>query len=279
MNFKNIFDVFTWKPEKEYNFILPDLSESDIKSYKPDKDLNMPNRVYSNLYSNLEYIKTRYNYLINSDIIIREFSLFVREKKYSAFIVFIDGMVDSNLINDFILSPLMLKNNNYYLEKSIISETNINNLTIRKLKKIDINQYIYNRLIPQNNISKKDKFDDIVKSINLGNCILFVDTLNIAFDIDVKGFDKRGVEAPNNEVVIKGPQEAFVENIRTNTSLLRRIINAEDLIIESMEVGSITKTQCCICYMKNITNNDLVSEVKYRLNNLKVDSILSSRST
>ena len=100
--------------------------------------------------------------------------------------------------------------------------------------------------------------------------------MNIAFDIEVKGFKQRSIDSPNNEVVIKGPQEAFVENIRTNTSLIRRIVNNEDLIIENIEVGKITKTKCAVCYIKNITNLDLINEVKYRLNNLEIDSLLSS---
>lgn len=110
----------------------------------------------------------------------------------------------------------------------------------------------------------------------LGNCALFVDTLNSAFDIEVKGFKQRSVDKPNNEIVIKGPHEAFVENIRTNTSLIRRIVNNENLIIENLEVGKITKTKCAVCYLKNVTNSDLVNEVKYRLNNLEIDSLLSA---
>ena len=103
--------------------------------------------------------------------------------------------------------------------------------------------------------------------INAGNCALFVETLPIAFDIEVKGFKQRSVDTPNNEIVIKGPHEAFVENIRTNTSLIRRIVNNENLIIENLEVGNVTKTKCAVCYIKNIANDDLVGEVKYRLNN------------
>ena len=110
----------------------------------------------------------------------------------------------------------------------------------------------------------------------MGDCLLFIDTLPIAFDIDVKGFKQREVSTPNNEIIIKGPQQAFVENIRTNTALLRRIVNNENLIIENIEVGKISKTICSVCYLKNITNNDLVAEVKYRINNLEIDSLLSS---
>lgn len=110
----------------------------------------------------------------------------------------------------------------------------------------------------------------------LGNCVLFVETLDIAFDIDVKGFKQRSVDTPNNEIVIKGSHEAFIENLRTNTALIRRIVNNENLIIENLEVGKITKTNCAVCYIKDIANDDLVNEVKYRLNNLEIDSLLSA---
>ena len=109
-----------------------------------------------------------------------------------------------------------------------------------------------------------------------GNCALFIDTISVAFDIEVKGFKQRGVEKPSNEVVVKGPHEAFVENLRTNTSLIRRFANSENLIIENTKVGKITKTNCAICYMKNIANDDLIAEVKYRINNLDIDSLLSA---
>ena len=56
--------------------------------------------------------------------------------------------------------------------------------------------------------------------------------------------------------------------------MLRRIINNENLIVEETTVGSISKTKVAICYMQNITNEKLVSEVKYRINNLKVDYII-----
>ena len=32
----------------------------------------------------------------------------------------------------------------------------------------------------------------------------------------------------------------------------------------------------CLCYIQDITNTDLVAEVRYRLNNLQIDSLLST---
>lgn len=222
-------------------------------------------------------MKVAYNSLINNDIIIRKFTLIAYGKKFDSFILFIDGMSDTNLINDFVLKPLMLKNasNTSNLStKTIIKENG--KTVVRKRKKYDLANYIFNSLMPQNAVKVEQTFESIISSINSGNCALFVDTLNVCFDIDVKGFKQRNIDSPNNEIVIKGPQAAFVENIRTNTSLLRQFVNNENLIIENIQIGQISKTNCAVCYMKNITNNDLVAEVKYRLNNLKIDSLLSS---
>ena len=279
MDLKNIINQLAWKSENKYNFSIPEVEEKANTNYIPDNNLNLSKNIFTSISSNLDYIKTRFNTMINSDIIIREFMLSARNKQYKAFLLFIDGMVDSNLINDFILKPLMLKNaaNSFNGDQDrIISESVTNNVTIRKVKKFDLVEYVSNCLLPQNSVSKETEFDSIISGVNSGNCALFIDTLNIAFNIEVKGFKQRSIDSPNNEIIIKGPQEAFVENLRTNTSLLRRIVNSEKLIIENIEVGDITKTKCAVCYLENIANDDLVAEVKYRMNNLEVDSVLSS---
>lgn len=51
-------------------------------------------------------------------------------------------------------------------------------------------------------------------------------------------------------MVIRGAQVGFTENLRTNTSLLRRYVNNENLIIESVNIGKLSKTPCSICYLK-----------------------------
>ena len=240
---------------------------SDVKEIFPSIDVN------------IEYIKVKYNLLINSDIVLREFLLTARNKQYRAFLLFIDGMTDMDLVNNYVLKPLMLKNNAnsfYGNQHQVVSEAVTNNITVRKVKKFNIKEYILNCLLPQNNVMTQKEFKEIFSSVNSGNCALFIDTLDIAFDIDVKGFKTRAINKPENEVVLRGPQEAFVENLRTNTSLIRRIINNENLIMENIRVGTVSKTVCSVCYMQNIANDDLVAEVKYRLNNIDIDYLVSS---
>lgn len=262
-----INNTFGYKPKNEYQFTLPDNPEIDTENYNNTNSDKIEN-IYSQIDANLKYIKTKYNTLINSDIITREFTLNTGSKEYKAFILYIDGMVDSQILNDFVLKPLMLKN------KFCNNETS--KIIVQKGKKSNIANFIQDCLIPQNNIKQQSSFKDIFSGVNSGNCALFVDTLSVGFDIDVKGFKQRSISKPENEIVIKGPHEAFVENIRTNTTLLRRFTNNENLIIENTKVGKITQTNCAICYIKDIANDALVAETKYRLNNLEIDSLLSA---
>lgn len=238
---------------KSYNFSIINDKKENTKSIN-----NNDTKIFNQIDQNLEFLKSKYNTLINSDIVIREFETLAQNQIYKSFIIYVDGLVNSISINDFVLEPLMYPKH--------VKNPNTDN----------IQEYIDNRLLPQNSVKKVEDFDSVCSGINMGDCLLFIDGLNIAFDIDVKSYQARSVEKPENEIIIKGPQESFVENLRTNTSLLRRVVNNENLIIENIPVGKLSKTKCGVCYMKNIANEDLVAEVKYRLNNLDIDSLMST---
>lgn len=253
MDLKDFLKNLT-KYNKNYNFTIIN-NKSDV----PPTTNEIEPDISTNINENLDFLKSKYNTLISPDVKIREFNMFALNKKYKCFIIYIDGLVDSISINNFVLEPLMSEKHRY-------SKTFGGNLS----------EYIDNCLLPQNSVKKLKEFKDVFSGINMGDCLLFIDTLDVAFGIDVKKFQQRSISVPENESVIKGPQEGYVEHLRTNTSLLRRIINNENLVIENIAVGKITQTRCGVCYMQNIANGDLVSEVKYRLNNLDIDSLLST---
>ncbi len=234
--------------------------------------------VFQSLPVNLEYIKTKYNTLINSDIVTREFKIPIRNIEYSAFLLYIDGMVNNDSINDFILSPLLLKNSINMKPKDTTSTAVSRGISVKRVKKFNLEDFIFDSLIPQNSIKKEDKFSEIVTMVNSGFCALFVDTISSAFCIETRDIKCRSISQPMNENVIKGSQEAFIENLRTNTAMIRKIVNNENLIIEQCSVGKISKTSVAICYLKNIANESLVSETKFRINNLDIDYLTSSRT-
>lgn len=267
MNFKNNFyNLFSYKVNNNIDFTIP-----NSQNILPEES-NIKQNVYSTYDDVIEYIKTKYSLLINTDIVLKEFEINIKNKSFKACLLFIEGMVDSNSINSSVLEPLFLRNS-ITMNIPTPEETK---KKIQNVKKFDLKEFLLNHLIRQNSISVEKTFEDAFIKVNSGYSALFIDTLNVAICIEAKQLQGRSISIPQSESIVRGAHESYIENIRTNTSLLRKIINNENLIIENSSIGEITKTQIAICYMKNIANDDLVAEVKFRINNLKIDSILSS---
>lgn len=229
-SFKKLF-IYSEKKE-EYDFFLP-----QVKNEKDEAiNLSLDQPIYNELDKNLDFLKTSYNSMINSDIVLREFMINAKGRKYKALLVTIDGMVDSELVNNYLLKPLMLhepssNKMSVPIPASIKSKFNT--------KDFNLADYLFNLLIPQNSIQKVTTFFELVSNVNSGSSALIVDSLALSFVIDTKGFNTRSVSTPINETIIMGAQEGFTEKLRTNTSMLRRVINNENLIIEKLEVREI----------------------------------------
>ncbi len=164
--------IFTYTPPVEYDFSLPESTSSTENNNdfipnsttveKPEKETI---HIFPSLKANREYMQSKYNLLINSDVILREFTINARGKQYNAFLTYIDGMVDSEIMDKFILEPLMLRNkNNLYegTQNKVISETINNKITIRKVKKFDLANYLMGCLMPQNAMKEITNFDQVV---------------------------------------------------------------------------------------------------------------------
>ena len=169
MNLKDLFNsIFAYTPPVEYNFSLPENSQTaDLNNTEFSKHEKV--KIFPSLSVNIEFMRTKYNLLINSDVILREFTINARGKQYNAFLVYIDGMVDSEIMDKFILEPLMLRNKSNLFDGTqtkVISEAVANNITVRKVKKFDLSNYLMGCLMPQNAVKEVTDFDEVANGIN-----------------------------------------------------------------------------------------------------------------
>jgi len=221
---------------------------------EPQQKKNNESDVYKSLKDNLAKIKFEFSAPTNQDVVIREFKIL---QQNSAFIVYIDGLADKDTINDYILRQLLERNG---------TEVEI---------KTNMVDYIANNLLAANQIIKESEYSKIVKQVLNGLTALFIDGSEVCILIESRGFEKRTVSTPLNETVIRGPQEAFIENLRTNITLVRRIVRNKDLITEMLPVGKTNNMTCGLLYIKGITNPKIVEEVKRRISSLDIDFISS----
>ena len=79
--------------------------------------------------------------------------------------------------------------------------------------------------------------------------------------------------------MLKGSRDAFVESLRTNTSIVRRHIKTPELRIREQIVGRQSVTTSWICSIwRGLANPDLVAEVARRLARIDIDAVLAARA-
>ena len=111
------------------------------------------------------------------------------------------------------------------------------------------------------------------KLVNGFLVVLFPGAGAVAFE--VKSPEKRGISQPTVENTVKGPKDAFTENLRTNTGLLRRHLRNPALRFFQTTAGELTHTNLAVAWIDGVTDPQLVSRLQKRLASLNADSLLT----
>lgn len=174
--------------------------------------------------------------------------------EWTLFAYAIDGLVSGGDLSDYVIKPIT---------EHLIGDTP------ETLYNQALHGMIYN--------SVADPCDDLntvaLKLVNGFCVVLFPEVGAIAFE--VKTGDKRGPSPPEVENTIKGPKDAFVETVRSNTSLVRRHLRAPELRLFETRVGRRSLTNVSVVWLDGITNPELVARMKGRLDSIDIDGLLS----
>ena len=169
---------------------------------------------------------------------------------------FIDGLVASSFIADYIYKPIV--------QELPLPVVDAYNAAIRGC--------IYNAVARP----CKDLQDVATMLVNGFCVVLFPGVGAIAFE--VRTGISRGPQAPDVENTVKGPKDAFVETIRINTSLIRRHLRTPDLRIDAQTVGRRSLTNVGVVWIEGITDPLLVRKMNDRLKSIDIDGMLSPSS-
>ncbi len=194
------------------------------------------------------------------DVKIREFE--IANPQIQAAAVFIDNLTDKKLVDDFVMRSLMI-DTAHETFKNMASDKNI----------LD---FIINNALTIGEVQVIKDWNGLMLSLLSGETVILINGSAEAISGDTRGGVSRSVTEPSSQVVIRGPKDGFTESIATNVSLIRRRIKSPDLWLEPMKIGNVTHTTVAIMYIKGIVNDQLVQEVKQRLNDIEIDGILES---
>jgi len=230
---------------------------NEIGQQAVDNELLKQTAVSLKLKDNYDLLKNTLGQ--NGDVVLRSFCLGMNEG-YPALIVYIENMVDKTMLNNNIMKPLMFESMDANLKPTGKS----------------IYEVVMNSALAVSNVTNTRKMDEVVAAILSGGVILLVDGLADAFIIDIRHHSQRAISQPEDEILVRGPREGFVETLRENIALLRRHIKSPNLVFDDMSIGRITATDVSVVYIKGVASPPLVNQVKERLQRIDIDGILES---
>lgn len=127
--------------------------------------------------------------------------------------------------------------------------------------------------IPHIDVKVVKEYREAILAILYGKMTLFIDGYSAAAVIDVRAFPARSVDEPEKDKALRGSKDGFVENLITNTALIRRRIRNSDLRMKAKCVGNSSKTDLVICYMGKRADQELLSQLEDKIDHLKVDAL------
>jgi len=184
-----------------------------------------------------------------SDVVFHDFVICGRIR---AMLIYIEGLTNIEEVDLHVLAPL---------QRDSLHAPSIANIR---------------RTIPVSSIKPIASIRDAIEELSIGNPILLVDKEQQGLSFGLSQWEKRSIEEPTAESVLKGPREGFIESLRTNTALLRRKLRTPNLKIKTIRKGSYSRTTIAIAYIEGIAAPSLVEEMMRRLERIEIDGILES---
>ena len=171
-------------------------------------------------------------------------------------IAFCDGVVNTSIINDNILRPLM------------ISEAAQPGPAL-----MDV---LMSQVVQVAETEETADFVKIIEAVSYGDTVLFADGIAKALILNTKGFATRSTTEPENERTLSGPREGFTESIMQSLSFIRRKVRTNELKMKFLSVGTRTKTSICVSYINGLADKRILDEVCKKLNEIDIDGVLDS---
>jgi spore germination protein KA len=181
-------------------------------------------------------------------------------EKVPAALLYVEGLVDASMLDELLRAV----------------KIDIFLTGLEDLQKKDILETTRQRLL---NIIESQIAGDMAAlyyGVSKGRAALLFDGTAQALILETQGWKTRAITEPASEPAIRGIREGFVEDIRTNTALIRRRIRSPNFWIEGQEIGSLGKTEVAFAYLKGLVAEDVLGELRSRLDNIDLDGVLGT---
>lgn len=194
----------------------------------------------------------------SSDVCFRRFTI---GEDCTLLIVYIDGIVDTKLLDEAFLMPLSL----HWLNKP---EADMSNT---------IMDIVAKKIVPIASVKNVTTVRDIVDGLLQASVAFIIDGEGIALLAELKNWPARAIGESVSEPSIRGPREAFNESLQTSIAMVRKRIKSPNLKVESLSLGQISKTDVALVYLEGTVNPSVLEELRRRMSYIRLDAVLETQ--
>ena len=200
---------------------------------------------------NVETIDNELNVKENFDIIKREMII----NSHKVVMYYVDGFVTAAIMQKLMMHLVTIK------EFGNTEVGSVEEFVKRSVPSVEVD--------PCYDIDSAEKFV-------LSGCSLIIS--DAFFDggiiVDARSYPARVTAEPENDKVMRGSRDGFVETMIFNTAMIRRRIRDTNLVVKYASVGESSKTDISIVYIKGKANKKYVEEIEQRINSIKTDALV-----
>lgn len=203
------------------------------------------------LTENIEIFKREFDE--SGDLSIR----YMRVSDIDCAVITIAGMIDKETLTHSVIAP-------------------VTRLEIFGKTKQEKYEFIRDKIISTPDQVQVSNFQDAFNMVMSGFAVFAMDGCDCMLAIGVQGFPFRSVSEPSTEVIQRGSREGFVEPLMVNMTLIRRRMKNTKLKFELSQVGTVSKTTVCICYMRDKVSEEVLKKVRRCISSVDLETVVES---
>lgn len=184
----------------------------------------------------------------SEDFMMSRYELGEGERSSTVYLLYCDGMIKIMEINETVL-PLLRK----LLTETDSSEKLELKINVRRMKQEELELQVFS-----------------------GQLVIYLERLGLLYSMDLADIPQRQPQESSTEMAIKGPKDAFVEELSSNIALVRKRLPTTSLCCERFRIGKRSQTEVALMYIRDIANPNMIEEARKRLNGIDVDLLLGS---
>ncbi|MCQ2514510.1 MAG: spore germination protein [Ruminococcus sp.] len=140
-------------------------------------------------------------------------------------------------------------------------------------------EYFSYTSIPYVEVTTTDDTEKICTDVLSGITALIIEGFEKALLLDTRTYPQRENAEPDNDKVLRGSHDGFVETLILNTALIRRRIRDTSLTVQAYQIGTETKTDIALVYMENKVDKKLLKRLQKRLGEINIPSLVMNQQT